>query len=139
MSAPRQSLEQASRNLLLAQVGATRTSASVNAANAANTAIIEVPYVGRSHGAVQVTGTFVGTVRIQGTLLGGNIAADDNGYPNFLSPSTDADYVDITPVGGGSADITTGGIFQIPAWAAYARIRVKCTAYTSGNFIVKVL
>jgi hypothetical protein len=139
MSAPRHSIEQASRALLMSQMGDPRTSPAVTAVSPADTGIIEVPYLGRNHGAVQVAGTFVGTVRIQGTLLGGNIAGDANGYPSFLTPSTDADYVDITPTGAGSADITTGGIYQIPAFAAFSRIRVKCTAFTSGSFIVRVL
>lgn len=137
---PRHSIEQAQRAYFLSQVTDVRQSPAITAITPAGTAILEIPYYGRTHGAVQVYSTdgaaFVATFKVQGTLLGGFVTADPTTFlPQFTTQSTDNDYVDIT----GLTSLSSAGIYQMPSDATFSRIRVICTAYTSGNPGIRVL
>lgn len=138
---PRQSIEQAQRVFFENQAPVPSDSGAVNAVTVANQSIVEVPYAGRNFGAVQIYSTdgaaFTATFKVQGTLLGGSVASDpNNNYASMWTVnSTDTDYVDIT----GLTALSAGGIYQIPANNAFSRIRVICTAYTSGHPGVRVL
>lgn len=68
--------------------------------------------------AVEITGTFVGTVTFQGTMDGTNYST-----------------VSLSPVGGG-ANVTTAtapGMWFLPAGMKLAAFRCNVTAFTSGT------
>jgi hypothetical protein len=137
---PRRSVEQAERAYFLSRTAIAQQFGPISAITAANGSIIEIPYYGRTGGAVQIYstdgGAFTATFKVQGTLLPGVATSDPTTFaPMFMQNSTDNDYVDIT----GLNAITTAGIYQIPANAAFSRIRVICSAYTSGNPGIRIL
>lgn len=105
----------------------------VAAQTAANDSIMEIPYLNRIRGAFQVWGTFVGTIKIQGTLLDPTLVIDPvTNIATFKKPSADADYVDI-------ATVTGPGITQLTTYNVYSRVRAICSAYTSGTINIRFL
>ncbi len=120
------------RGWLSSQVPYLRQSAAVAGVTPANTAIIEIPFVGRDRLAVQIVGTFTGSFKVQGTLASADQTSVGTGAAVFTVPGLDTEYTDI-----GSA-ITTPGITQINT-GLYSRVRVICTALSAGNPIVRVL
>lgn len=113
------------------------TSPVVTGTTAANTAILEVPYVGRRNGAVQVYtadgSAFVATFKIQGTLMEPDTTLNPvSGVESFLKKSVDADYSDI-------ATVSASGITQLPADSTYGRVRVICTSFGSGIPQIRML
>ena len=133
----KQSLETAYRNWVIGQApNGIYTVTGVGTTTTANTSIIEVLWAFRTRGAVQILGTpSAATIKIEGTLADPTVVADydANNLPlgtySFKVPSTDADYVTI-------ASVSAAGITQITG--AYTRIRVICTAISSGSFDVRV-
>lgn len=137
---PRRSVEQAERAYFLSRTAVAQQVGPVLAQTTANGSIIEIPYYGRTGGAIQIYATdgaaFTATFKVQGTLLPGLATSDPTTFaPMFMQNSTDNDYVDITGLGA----ITAAGIYQIPSNAAFSRIRVICSGYTSGKPGVRIL
>lgn len=73
---------------------------------------------------VQVTGTFVASMLIEGTIDGTTFVA--------------LAYLDVSSVAGaiaGATPITAAGIYRSEA-VGFLQVRVRCTAYTSGTAVV---
>ncbi len=124
------SMDSLYRSWLAAQVPQAQQSGAITGATPANTAIIEIPFVGREKLAVQVFGAFVGTFKVQGSLANPD-QISVNGVTSFVVPGNNTEYVDI-------ASITDNTLTQITT-GLFSRIRIVCTAYTSGSPVVRVL
>jgi hypothetical protein len=70
--------------------------------------------------ALQLSGTFVGTVALEGTVDGTNYTA-----------------IGLTPAAGGAVvtSLTAAGIATATNVAAFRAVRVNCTAFTSGSIV----
>lgn len=104
---------------------ATSTSADITATgtiNALNGTVVATTH-GTGSTVFQLTGTFVGTFVAEGSI-------DNTNWANLT----------IFPAVGQSttAGVTTTGSYRVPSTGAYAQMRVRCSAFTSGTATVNM-
>lgn len=103
-----------------AQSPATR--ASLTATTCPGVGCVTLGVSGLAHVAIQITGTFTGTVTFEASIDGITYVALNMTPPNSVTPATTAT----------AAGLWTGNV------GGLAIVRARCSAYTDGTIVVSI-
>ncbi len=138
MSMPRHDYDRAMRDYYLSRTPVPIQSAAVTAAYT-SVPTLEVPWAGRTNGALQVFSTdgnaISATFKVQGTLLDPTTQTVGDGgttpMTKFRVKGADTDWIDLATQAGAGIVQFTGGYFS--------RVRVICSVFGSGLPGVRLL